>query len=64
MFIPVLLPKRDNFCILSTNIESINAKFGELEVFVQQLREQNFEFIAICIQETWLSVKDDYSSVN
>ncbi len=28
MLIPVLLPKTDNFCILSTNIESINAKFS------------------------------------
>ncbi len=44
IMICLLLPKRDNFCILSTNIESINAKFGELEVFVQQLMEQNFEF--------------------
>ncbi len=63
MLIPVLLPKADNFCILGTNVESINAKFSELDIFVQTLREQKFEFSAICIHETLLSDKDDYSSV-
>ncbi len=63
ILIPVWLPKTDSFCILITNIESINAKFSELDIFVQTLREQKIEFRAICIQETWLSDKDDYSSV-
>ncbi len=63
MLIAALLPKTDNCCILSTNIESINAKFSELDIFVQIFREQHFDFSAICIQQTWLSDKDHYSSV-
>ncbi len=45
---PTLLQLKDNFTILSTNIECINTKFNELDVFVQGLREKGFEFSAIC----------------
>ena len=47
------------FSILSTNIQSINAKFNELEAFVEDLGKHNFKFSVICLQETWLSDNDD-----
>ena len=47
--------KQNAFCILSstTSIESIRAKFDELSIFVQELRETGFEFSAICVQESF-----------
>ncbi len=63
ILIPVLLAKRDIFCIFSTNIECFSANFNELNVFVQELREKNFEFSALCMQETWLTDDDNYSHV-
>ena len=53
--------KQHCFSILSSNIESINAKFGELEIFVEQLNQLNFKFSAICLQDSWLSTDDDIS---
>ena len=47
------------FSILSTNIQSINSKFNELEAFVEDLGKHHFKFSAICLQETWLSDNDD-----
>ena len=47
------------FSILSTNIQSINAKCNELEAFVEDLGKHNFKFSVICLQETWLSDNDD-----
>ena len=54
--------KQHCFSILSSNIESINAKFGELEIFIEQLNQvNNFKLSAICLQESWLSTDDDIS---
>ena len=47
--------KRNCFSILSTNIQYVNAKFDEFEIFINDLKEQQFEFSAICIQESWLT---------
>ena len=44
-----------HFTILSTNIESVNAKIDELIIFIETLREVNFEFSAICLQECWIT---------
>ncbi len=63
MIITELLPRRDTFCILSTNIKSISAKFNELEVFIQELRDNNFGFSAICLHEIWLNDNDNYGHV-
>lgn len=49
------------FSILSTNIQSINSKFNELEAFVEELSSNNFKFNVICLQETWKSENDDLS---
>ncbi len=49
--------KRNCFGILSTNIQSINTKYDEFKIFINVLREQQFEFSAFCIQESWLTDK-------
>ena len=55
--------KRNSFCILSLNCQrqSINAKFDQLNIKVQQLKGNGYEFSAICLQETWLSSDSDTS---
>ena len=45
----------ERFDILSTNIESINAKHSEIEAFLEELNLINFKFSLICFQECWLS---------
>ena len=52
---------KDRFNILSTNIQSINSKFSELEVFLEYLDSINFKFNVICMQETWKAEGDDFS---
>jgi hypothetical protein len=42
------------FTVLSLNIQSIRAKMDSLAIFISALKEFQFEFSAICIQETWL----------
>ena len=53
----------NKFSILSTNIESIFAKFTELEIFVEYLEQNNFHFSAICLQECWLANGQDISQI-
>ena len=53
--------KGNSFCILSLNCQSINAKFDQLNIKVQQLKSNGYEFSAICLQETWLSSDSDTS---
>ena len=52
---------KNSFSILSTNIQSINAKFSELEAFVEELNMINFKFSLICLQETWIDESEDIS---
>ena len=52
---------RHNFRILTLNIESINAKFDELTIYIEELSKINFKFSVICLQETWLSDDVDLS---
>ena len=49
------------FNILSTNIQSINSKFSELELFIEYLDIIHFKFNVICMQETWKAEGDDFS---
>ena len=53
-FSKILKENQLQFCILSLNIQSLNAKFDELVIFLHKLNESGCEFGAICIQETWL----------
>ena len=41
--------KGNSFCILSLNCQSINAKFDQLNIKVQQLKSNGYEFSAICL---------------
>ena len=56
---PFDLPKRKTFNMLSINIQSINAKFNNLLLYLSILDEKKLSFDVINIQETWLSAKDD-----
>ena len=44
----------EHFSVLTLNCQSLNAKFDSLTLLIEELREQNFQFSAICLQETWL----------
>ena len=50
-----------HFSVLTLNCQSINAKFDTIVLLVDQLRQNNFEFSAICLQETWLENDSDLS---
>ena len=52
-----------HFSMLSSNIQSINAKFSELEAFVNYLSSLNFKLSIIYLQESWLSDTDDLSLI-
>lgn len=45
---------KDQFNILSLNIQSINAKFSMFSLLIYELGSQGLSFDAICLQETWL----------
>ena len=40
------------FTILYTNIACLNAKFDELSIFIQDLKQNGLFFSAICLQES------------
>ena len=44
---------------MSSNIESINSKYNELELFINELNEQMCDLSVICLQECWVSDHDD-----
>ena len=55
-----LISNQNNiFSILRLNIQSINAKFSELEKFVEELHNVQFKFNVICLQECWISDQTD-----
>ena len=54
------LTSSKNFNILSINIQSLNAKFNEFMLLLNDLSSNDTELGAICIQETWL---DDANSI-
>ena len=51
--------KRDQFSVLSLNAQSLPAKFDQLSAVLSDLNKRNFQFSAICIQETWHRNGDD-----
>ena len=50
------------FTALSLNIQSINAKFNNLTIFLNTINSQNTIIYVICIQETWLNEDEDMCS--
>ena len=57
----IIEDKNTHFSLLSTNVESANAQIDELIIFIEQLREINFEFSVICLQECWITKEQDIS---
>jgi hypothetical protein len=56
---------KQNFSIMSLNIQSLPAKFNEFEEFMQQLSSKNCNFDVICLQELWrLNNPDMYQLEN
>ena len=53
---------KNNFSVLSSNIQSNTYKFSELEVYLYHFKETNFYFDAITLQESWLSDTIQYNS--
>ena len=47
--------KKKLISILSLNIQCIYAKFYELEAFIEELRNLQYKFNVICLQECWIS---------
>ena len=54
---------KNQFSIFSTNIQSVRAKIDELNIFIESLKNINYSFSAICIQETWLIEGEDTSQL-
>ena len=46
---------QDKFTVLDLNIQSLNAKFDSLMLFLDELAVKEFHFSAICLQETWMN---------
>ena len=48
--------------ILSLNGQSLNAKFNELQIFIEEMCHNQFG--VICLQESWLADNFEYSMFN
>ena len=53
--------KTNNFNILSLNCESINSKFDQINITIEQFKRNGCIFSAICLQESWLTYDTDTS---
>ena len=49
---PKLITSKGTLSIMSLNCQSINAKFDDLQLFINRFNERGFLSI-ICLQETW-----------
>ena len=52
--------QNNNYTLLSLNTQSVNAKISKLELFIQQMSQQNIFIDAIAIQESWLQYDDHH----
>ena len=52
---------KNEFTILSLNIQSINAKPHSLNALLVELADKGLYFSAICLQEIWLVVNSEVS---
>ena len=57
------LVRNAGFSILSLNIQSVNAKFDEFELFVYRMNLTN-PISVICLQEYWLNSMDNVTMFN
>ena len=53
--IDIIKQKQGILKCLSLNIQSLNAKFDQLRIYLDYLQEQNCKFDIICLQETWIN---------
>ena len=60
--VATLLENIYELSILSLNCQSLNAKFDDILLLVEELRQPHSEFSIICLQETWQDQKIDISS--
>ena len=60
----VLSQYPNNFSLFSLNNQSLNSKFDSLSAFLSHLNEKDYNFDAICLQETWLPPDGDTSLFN
>ena len=58
-----LLNKKAGLTILSINIQCVNAKFDDLESFIDRVNITN-PISVICLQECWLKDNDNVSMFN
>ena len=56
--------KHKRFTIMSSNIQSINTKYDELNAYINYLSTINFKFSVICLQESCISSNDDMSLIH
>jgi len=53
--------KSEIFSILSINIHSLNAKFDELNIYINRFLKANKSIKVICLQETWIQENSNIS---
>ena len=53
--------KRNELTIFNLNVQSLNAKFAEIKVMIETLKNQNLKYSVLAFQETWLSEVSDTS---
>ena len=63
-FIKLLKSMEENISILSLNICSLRAKHDQLVLYIEYLKQNNSHPSIICVQETWLSERDDVNILN
>ena len=46
--------QKNDFCVLTLNCQSLNAKYDKIRSMLHFFRENNFKIHALCLQETWI----------
>lgn len=57
--IEILKSKQNIFSLITLNCQSLNAKYDQIKLFIELLKNSSTNVSAICIQETWLSDASD-----
>ena len=63
-FNEVLKNKSNMFSVISFNCRSLNARFDDIHVFLQEMHTSSQFIDAFCVQETWLEEGADVSLLN
>jgi hypothetical protein len=57
----ILRKKQKVFSLISLNVQSLNAKFDQLKILIENLKNSSCYISALCVQETWLTDASDVS---